>query len=285
MTRKLSRRIHRLMSMLCSISIIFMVGCSSQPSSRYAIKIDSAPVVLIPDHEPSVITPKYEPYRLANMRPYTIRGINYQPILSGQGFVDEGLASWYGQKFHGHLTSNGEIFDMYEFTAAHKTLPLPSYARVTNTDNNKSIIVRINDRGPFHANRIIDLSFAAAKELDYLQSGTASVRLEVIHVNEQDMVTVGNNQAVPLQQFLDPAPLQPDANQLFIQLAAFSDRAQAASLAEAAHVIYAHPATIANDNDIFRTLIGPIPNRLLANALLQDVIGTGYTQAFILETQ
>lgn len=265
--------------------IVVLSACSSAPKSRYSMHVDSAPITLIPDHEPSIITPQYEPYRLANMRPYTIRGIDYQPMLSGKGVVEQGNASWYGQKFHGHLTSNGEIFDMYEFTAAHKTLPLPSYARVTNTANNKSIIVRINDRGPFHHNRILDLSFAAAKELDYLSTGTAAIKLEVIHVDEDNMVTIANAPSIPLEQFLDPSPIQHQSNQLFIQIAAFNDKAKAESLAQAANVIYQHPATISSQNNlsdtIYRTLIGPISNRVLADALLLDVRGTGYDQAFI----
>jgi rare lipoprotein A len=264
-----------------SLCIFALAACSSAPKSRYSMRVDSAPITLIPDHEPSIIIPQFEPYRLANMRPYSIRGINYQPMLSGKGVVEHGYASWYGQKFHGHLTSNGEVFDMYEFTAAHKTLPLPSYARVTNTKNNKSIIVRINDRGPFHHNRILDLSFAAAKELDYLSTGTASIKLEVIHVDEDNMVTVANNPSISLNQYLDPSPIESNANQLFIQIAAFNDKAKAESLALAANVIYQHPATIRANNKIYRTLIGPIDNRVLADALLLDVRGTGYDQAFI----
>ena len=268
---------------LCLVMSIFVLAaCASAPKSRYTMHVDSAPITLIPDHEPSIIVPQYEPYRLANMRPYTIRGIDYQPILSGKGVIEKGYASWYGQKFHGHLTSNGEVFDMYEFTAAHKTLPLPSYARVTNDKNNKSIIVRINDRGPFHHNRILDLSFAAAKELDYLSSGTAKITLEVIHVDEDNMVTVANNPSIPLDQYLDPSPIEHKSNQLFIQIAAFNDKAKAESLAQAANVIYQHPATISSaKNKVYRTLIGPIDNRTLADALLLDVKGTGYDQAFI----
>ncbi|HAH03554.1 MAG TPA: septal ring lytic transglycosylase RlpA, partial [Vibrio sp.] len=97
-------------------------------------------------------------------------------------FTEKGKASWYGKKFHGHLTSNGEIYDMYSMSAAHKTLPIPSYVKVTNTDNNKTTIVRINDRGPFHEGRIIDLSYAAAYKLDVLRTGTANVEIEVITV-------------------------------------------------------------------------------------------------------
>lgn len=267
----------------------FLVSCSLSSSDRYSMKVDSAPIVLIPDHEPSVIIPKYEPYRLANMRPYTIMGVNYQPTLTGKGFIQTGIASWYGQKFHGHLTSNGEVFDMYEFSAAHTTLPLPSYVRVTNTENGKSLIVRVNDRGPFHPNRVIDLSFAAAKELDYLDRGTASVKLEVIHVDENDMVTVANNPSIPLSQFLDPSPIsiaplqEPKVTNptLFIQIAAFSDLTKAESLAQAANIMYQHPTTVSQTQTAYKTLIGPIKNRTLADALILDVKRSGYNEAFI----
>ena len=276
-------------SLFLTITCVLVMSCSSNSSNRYSMKVDSAPIILIPDHEPSIIIPKHEPYRLANMRPYTINGTNYQPILSGKGFVQTGIASWYGQKFHGHLTSNGEVFDMYEFTAAHTTLPLPSYVRVTNTENGKQLMVRVNDRGPFHPNRIIDLSFAAAKELDYLATGTAPVKIEVIHVDDNNMVTIANNPSMPLSRFLDPSPITikpadtaPAVTpQIFIQIAAFSDQAKAQSLAQAANLMYQHPTTVSKTQAIYRTLIGPIKNRTLADALILDVKGSGYNEAFI----
>jgi len=276
-------------SLCLFITCVLVMSCASSSSNRYSMKVDSAPIILIPDHEPSIIIPKHEPYRLANMRPYTINGTDYQPVLSGKGFVQTGIASWYGQKFHGHLTSNGEVFDMYEFTAAHTTLPLPSYVRVTNTDNSKQLIVRVNDRGPFHSNRIIDLSFAAAKELDYLTTGTAPVKIEVVHVDENNMVTIANNPAIPLSQFLDPSPVNikpaipaPAVTpQIFIQIAAFSDQTKAQSLAQAANIMYQHPTTVSKTQAIYRTLIGPIKNRTLADALILDVKGSGYNEAFI----
>ncbi len=109
---------------------------------------------------------------------------------SGKGYKVEGLASWYGAKFHGHLTSNGETYDMYSMSAAHKTLPLPSYVRVTNLANNKSVVVRVNDRGPFHPDRVIDLSYAAAYRLDMLKTGTAKVRLEVLFEDSEESQTM-----------------------------------------------------------------------------------------------
>jgi rare lipoprotein A len=114
------------------------------------------------------------------MKPYSINGIRYEPKVPNIGETFQGVASWYGPDFHGGKTSNGEYYDMTAFTAAHKTLPMNTQVRVTNLDNGRSTIVRINDRGPFVANRIIDLSYAAAKEIGMIKKGTARVKLEVI---------------------------------------------------------------------------------------------------------
>jgi rare lipoprotein A len=131
-------------------------------------------VSLIPDAVPTPHTGAYK----AN--PYTVLGKTYYPIQDAPGYQAVGTASWYGTKFHGQATANGEAYDLYGMTAAHKTLPLPSYVRVTNLDNGKTVILRVNDRGPFYSDRIIDLSFAAAKKLGYAESGTARVKVEGI---------------------------------------------------------------------------------------------------------
>ena len=115
--------------------------------------------------------------------PYTLGGITYTPMSSASRYTEEGLASWYGTKFHGKRTANGEVYDLYGMTAAHKTLPLPSYVRVSNRENGKSVVLRVNDRGPFHGNRIIDLSYAAAKRLGFAAVGVANVRVEGIDVD------------------------------------------------------------------------------------------------------
>lgn len=158
-------------------------GCSSQkPTGRYDIDSDIAPDTPISVEHLEDAHPQYEPYSLGGNNNYTLRGEDYKIVKETEGFTEKGKASWYGKKFHGHLTSNGEIYDMYSMSAAHKTLPIPSYVKVTNTDNNKTTIVRINDRGPFHEGRIIDLSYAAAYKLDVLRTGTANVEIEVIKV-------------------------------------------------------------------------------------------------------
>jgi rare lipoprotein A len=116
----------------------------------------------------------------ASQRPYVVNGKRYEPMQSHRGFVQEGMASWYGKDFHGKSTSNGERYDMYAMTAAHKTLPLGVYVKVYNKTNGKNIIVRVNDRGPFVKGRIIDLSYAAAKKLGVDVTGTAPVRIEAL---------------------------------------------------------------------------------------------------------
>ncbi|WP_247254610.1 septal ring lytic transglycosylase RlpA family protein [Pseudomonas moorei] len=128
----------------------------------------------IPDATPTLHTGPYK----AN--PYTVLGKTYFPLQDSKTYVASGTASWYGTKFHGQNTANGEVYDLYGMSAAHKTLPLPSYVRVTNLDNNKSVILRVNDRGPFYSDRIIDLSYAAAKKLGYAEIGTARVKVEGI---------------------------------------------------------------------------------------------------------
>src|SRR5690606_38994954 len=115
-----------------------------------------------------------------NKSPYTINGVTYRVMSSEEGFSEVGMASWYGRKFHGHLTSNGERYDMFQISAAHTRLPIPSYIRVTNLENGLSITARVNDRGPFHPGRVVDLSYAGAVLLGYAGKGTARVRVEAI---------------------------------------------------------------------------------------------------------
>ncbi|WP_225670458.1 septal ring lytic transglycosylase RlpA family protein [Thalassolituus marinus] len=160
------------------ISVLILQGCSV---SRYQHAQDFTPE---PIHDLSTLqepTPKLEPRSaMGNPSRYTVWGKEYEVLPTAQGYKERGTASWYGMKFHGHQTSNGEIYDVYQFTAAHKTLPLPSYVRVTRVDSGESVIVRVNDRGPFHDGRIIDLSYAAAVRLGINKQGTALVDVEVI---------------------------------------------------------------------------------------------------------
>ena len=124
--------------------------------------------------------PKVEPLHRGANNPYTAMGKKYEPFKTLRSFRQRGTGSWYGRKYHGRRTSSGERYDMYAMTAAHPILPIPSYARVTNVKNGRSVIVRINDRGPFHSDRIIDLSYAAAYKLGYANLGSALVEVEAI---------------------------------------------------------------------------------------------------------
>ncbi len=127
---------------------------------------------------------KAEPYAKYSNRPYVVFGKTYTPLLDESPFEQRGMASWYGKKFHGQRTSSGEIYDMYKMSAAHPTLPIPSYARVTSLDNGKSVVVRINDRGPFHAGRVIDLSYTAALKIGLLDKGSHEVKVERLFADD-----------------------------------------------------------------------------------------------------
>jgi rare lipoprotein A len=158
-----------------------MVGDLYKPDEPDTVPSDIPDVDRIP--EP---TPRSEPKSRYGNRSYSVLGKRYRVLESAEGYDETGIASYYGKKFHGRRTSNLEVYDMYAFTAAHKTLPLPSYARVTNLDNGRSIVVRINDRGPFHPGRIIDLSYAAAVKLGYRDQGTARVEVKGLASPDDD---------------------------------------------------------------------------------------------------
>ena len=153
--------------------------------------------------------PKAEPlHRYAN-RPYSALGKTYTPLQATGNYKERGIASWYGKKFHGQRTSIGEIYDMYGMTAAHPTLPIPSYARVTNLANGKSVIVRINDRGPFLHDRIMDLSYVAAYKLGFINNGSAEVEVESIAVDGNAPVVGAVEPPAVKVEPLTPAPVYP----------------------------------------------------------------------------
>lgn len=221
------------------LNILLLSNCSLFRTS----KPDSAPKVKLNPHKIKDAEPKHEPKsKYGNPSSYKVFGQNYYPINSSKNFTQTGMASWYGTKFHGRKTSSGEIYDMYAMTAAHKTLPLPTYAKVTNLENNKTIIVKINDRGPFHDNRIVDLSYAAATKLGILGKGTAKVKLSAINPGDHEL----------------------SDELITMQIGAFSNRAYAEDLTEAASNIFKHPikmSSIVNKNtNIYKVHIGPFPS-------------------------
>jgi rare lipoprotein A len=168
--------------LLAACAALLLASCSSQKvSSRYSQRHDSAPGAPVDVSHVKDAVPRDEPRsRWGNPPSYVVNGRRYHTLTTSSGYRERGIASWYGTKFHGHRTSSGETYDMYRMSAAHKSLPLPTYARVTNLRNKRSVIVKVNDRGPFHDNRIIDLSYAAAAKLGILGEGTGLVEVEAI---------------------------------------------------------------------------------------------------------
>ena len=153
----------------------------TKKKSRYELEHDRGPSKPMDVSHIVDPIPKHEPHlKAGNYSPYEVLGKKYHVNFNYKGFKQQGFASWYGEKFHGKRTSNGEIYNMYGMTAAHKTLPIPVYVRVTNLENRRQVIVRVNDRGPFHGNRIIDLTYTAAKKLGFQSKGTAKVKIEVL---------------------------------------------------------------------------------------------------------
>lgn len=179
----------------------YVAGGLYAPHIKDSIPDDVPDVDAIP--EPEV---KHEPLSRYGNRDYAVLGKRYSVRDSVHGYVEEGRASYYGTKFHGRRTSNQEVYDMYAFTAAHKTLPLPSFVRVTNLDNGKSVVVRVNDRGPFHAGRVIDLSYAAAAKLGFVQQGTARVEVRALTPDDdgRELAARGDGAAKPASAAVAP---------------------------------------------------------------------------------
>lgn len=180
-----------------------------------------ADLAAIPDAVPRPETPMR-----AKNRPYTVLGRSFVPLADARGFRQEGMASWYGRRFHGKPTASGEPYDMYAMTAAHPTLPIPSYARVSNPANGRSVVVRVNDRGPFHSDRVIDLSYTAAWKLDILK-GVTPVVVEAIDPEAPTESTAVATLPLPA------APLIPEPDgTTWLQLGAFGNAAGAAAFAD-----------------------------------------------------
>lgn len=185
------------------------------------------PVALNVDHLPEPV-PRREPRaRHGNMPSYTVLGRTFRVMDSAEGFVERGIASWYGYKFHGRHTSSRELYDMCAFTAAHRNLPLPSYVRVTHLETGRSVVVRVNDRGPFHADRVIDLSYAAARRIGMVEAGTAPVEVRVLKGPYQRVAAARPD---PRPRGARPAPAV-DGPQV-VQVGAFADRLNAERLAQ-----------------------------------------------------
>ena len=227
--------------------------------------------------------PRAEPlHRFAN-NPYSVLGRDYVPLPGNAAYRERGIASWYGRKFHGQKTSSGEPYDMYGMTAAHPTLPIPSYVRVTNPANGKSVVVRVNDRGPFHSDRIIDLSYSAAWKLGYIGNGSTQVEVESVRPGAT-MIAAAPAARVeeddPIARFAglpEPAPVAAPAAELrgtFVQLGAFGnpDNAESFRAHIARELDWAGDAlrTHASGN-LHRVQIGPFVSRAEADGAAEKI--------------
>lgn len=240
---------------------------SKPQSSRYRDGKDSVPPPLDVSKlvEP---VPKVEPRSLyGNKSPYTVLGRTYRVLPSARGYNERGIASFYGNKFHGYKTSSLETYDMYAFSAASTTLPLPSYARVTNLENGKSVIVRVNDRGPFHDNRLIDLSYAAAVKIGVYPKGTGLVEVR------------GIDPAQPLQELPPPTVVTSGHPGIYLQVGAFADADNADRLAQRLRqaslgAVQVSEAVI-NGRRVHRVRVGPLASVDRADQVTARIEGMG----------
>ena len=248
-------------------SALLLQACSS--SSRYKINQDHGPANPVDVTEVSNAVPKAEPRsKYGNPKNYKVLGKWYSVRESSKGYTKKGIASWYGKKFHGHRTSSGETYDMYAMTAAHKTLPLPTYVRVTHLENGKSVIVKVNDRGPFHDNRIIDLSYSAAKKLGVTAKGTGAVEVfaidpETYQKKEPYQPKFNRNSA------LSTYPAKSNYK-LYLQVGAFTDKNNANKLHKRLSRMFKQQqihSEFASEKNIYRVRIGPLASVAAADKL------------------
>ncbi len=266
--------------------LIALLGCSSSPFQRG----DGAPNVHVNVDSIPNPTPRHEPLsKYGNPDTYTVLGKSYKTLKYNKGFVERGIASWYGTKFHGRRTSSGETYNMYAMTAAHKTLPLPTYVEVTSLDNGRQIIVKVNDRGPFHEGRIIDLSYAAAIKLGTDKTGTGRVEIRAIDPSNPSAHR-GKQTTTPTQPVTSSttmatttAPVAQAAasisQNLYLQVGAFSSRSNAENLRRRLTNVAGKPIHIfAGDNPaqpVYRVRIGPLLNDQAAQQLASRLVSEG----------
>lgn len=253
-----------------ALALVALLAACSGSEPRVAWEGDGAPAVSLAPEDVADSIPRPDPILSAgNTSPYVIDGVAYEVMDSSAGYDEIGIASWYGTKFHGKRTANGEIYDLYLATAAHRNLPIPSYARVTNIYNRKSVIVRINDRGPFHPDRLIDLSYAAAVKLGFVDKGTARVRVQTL-----ELAGVDDRRGVAGSEYR------------YLQLGAFANADAAdhlrASVAELVTVpVEIMPVDIGGQR-LNRVRVGPVANGDELRALQAMLLSLGYTPGLAL---
>jgi len=256
----------------------FFAGCSTTPplvEPQDAAPANPIDVSAVPD-----AVPRSEPRsRYGNPESYMVYGKRYHTLPSSKGYRERGMASWYGTKFHGKRTSSGEPYDLYGMTAAHKTLPLPTYVEVTNLTNGRSVIVKVNDRGPFHDDRIIDLSYTAAAKLGILGHGTGEVEVRAI-----DPESGGNLQLATV------APTPPAADtarspgqSLYLQIGAFSSQANAERLSREIQAQQIAEVRIVESTGtagtFYKVQVGPLTDTSEADRVVRELKPLGINES------
>lgn len=233
---------------------------------------------------------RYEPYAKFANKPYSVFGQTYTPLINDEPFSQRGVASWYGVKFHGQKTSSGELYDMYKMSAAHPTLPIPSYARVTSLESGKSVVVRINDRGPFHSDRIIDVSYTAALKLGLLGKGSHQVEVERLFAGNSARIATVRREAMSAAQAAeappsiaalmledraepDNAPMAQPRSGFYLQLGSFSKSGKAQEMSErlVKSGLAADSLQVVAAGAVNRLLNGPFETRAQAQKALKEL--------------
>ena len=248
------------------ILLPLLSSCGSLPASRIGWEQDGPPAVPVNAAAVPNAVPRIEPRSpYGNPSNYEVDGQRYYVMKSSKGYVERGIASWYGSKFHGHRTSSGEPYDMNAMTAAHRTLPIPTYVQVTNLRNGRKVIVKVNDRGPFMRNRIIDLSYVAAVKLGITAEGTGLVEVRAIDPAKHVQITKAKA-----------------ASDLYLQVGAFSDRSNAErlsrrvdSLGPGAAIRVSEASGDKGNTPIYRVRIGPLPNVDAVDSLTRKLTNIG----------
>lgn len=271
---------------LLILAVAVLNGCSNTPTKSSSSESSSSSSGRYPgkdkdwgpdneidmSHVPDAV-PRYENRTIAgNKNPYTVLGKTYYLMDDERAYTERGKASWYGYKFNGERTSNGELYDMFSMTGAHKTLPIPSYVRVTNVDNHKTVVVRINDRGPFHDGRIIDLSYAAAQRLGITRVGTGNVEVEVVVPEGDPRPPLLRSRKTELASSAKEAGIVSKAEAgvaandtkipegTYLQIAAFGVQNSAKQFAASVSKALSYPVVISTSpapNKLYRVRVGP----------------------------
>ena len=239
---------------------------------------DDGPDGIIPVNLDSLSeqVPRLEPMNAQANQPYSVFGRDYVPLLEPAPYKRQGTASWYGRKFHGQRTSSGEIYDMYALTAAHPTLPIPSYARVLNLENGNSVVVRINDRGPFSSGRIMDVSYAAAYRLGFVQEALANVEVEsivppaTINTARPSGGAAAGAPEIKAEASTPQFPIAAERSGIYLQLGAFSNPANAENFSNRVRRELdwlKQPLNVTGRNNLYRLQLGPFRDRAEANAV------------------